>query len=504
MKVWKKLSAVTLALVMVLALSVSAFATTNPATLEKGTVNSEDRTGQQGTFTNPDTPLVQEKTVTLAKEITAYNPETTTIKAPTISYTYTITAANVTDGQTAKPYNLTDKADKHADDVGAVTVPVKQGVTPAAVLVAGGNANSEDGATSNSGTVTWESTEDLSASSAGVANYKGITFNFSNIDFGSAGVYRYVVTEAPTAGYAYGTSGVTDSIVTDTNATGDVNTRYIDVYVKDAVPEEGQTLTGANQWVIYGYTCFYNNGTFTDANKNTVAVKTTGFVAGTTDGDSGHKLSADSYYTYNFTVSKTVVNDSYSATTHAFPFTVIFSNTAIKKNVGIITDKTSASNADGFVGTDNVISGVFASELSSNAFDGVLTIKHGETMKYVGIPCGTAIEVYETNDVNGVTYKVDTRVDSGAATTDNAVTSTTKPDTAVAQTTEADYQSTKAMITTTADTVASVVEHSIAITNTLLNISPTGVTLRYAPYLAMMGAGVVALPLTLRKKEEEF
>jgi len=28
--------------------------------------------------------------------------------------------------------------------------------------------------------------------------------------------------------------------------------------------------------------------------------------------------------------------------------------------------------------------------------------------------------------------------------------------------------------------------------------------LRYAPYLAMLGAGVVALPLTLRKKEELF
>lgn len=77
----KKLGALLLVVVMMLSLSVSAFA------------SSADLAGDGvvGDFTN-DNIQAQNKSVTLYKEITAYNPSTSdvTINAPTITYTYTV------------------------------------------------------------------------------------------------------------------------------------------------------------------------------------------------------------------------------------------------------------------------------------------------------------------------------------------------------------------------------------------------------------------------------
>ena len=71
MKNLKKISALILALVLVLSLSAAAFAAT-----------TLDGNGEQGAFTTEDTPTSQSKTLVLSKEITAYNVDETTIKAP--------------------------------------------------------------------------------------------------------------------------------------------------------------------------------------------------------------------------------------------------------------------------------------------------------------------------------------------------------------------------------------------------------------------------------------
>ncbi len=472
----KKIGALIISAVMIMSLSATAFADT-----------TLDGNGEQGAFQNPDTPVSQDKTLVLSKEITAYNLDETTINAPTISYTYTIGAATVATGST-----VTDAAAKHTSDT-AVTAPVKAGIVSATAP-----------SILNSGVVSWTPAETLTASTDGTANKKDISIDFSGVIFTGPGIYRYAITEALSgATDTYAASGVTETELAD-NTKGS-HVRYIDVYVRPSTetdntkPSYFTDGSTAAQWDIYGYTCFYNNAqTITDANKTTVPVKTTGFVSGTTNGTT--VLKADSYYTYNLTLSKTVVNDGYAAANVAFPFTVLFTNDIVTKNVDIIGNIENAT-VTGY--TDPAMAAP-----SAGTTNGIVNIKSGGQIKYIGIPNGTSVEVYETNTVTGVTYKVDTAVTRATVTTttDNTVVWGDAPQTAVAQAAQKpDYQSTKATITTTADQDDDN-DYTVAITNTLVTISPTGVIIRVAPYALLLGAGAVLFVLSRRgkrKSEEE-
>ena len=468
MKNIKKLSALVLALVMVLAMSTTAFAATN-----LGDGSGTDGVGEDGVFTSKDTPTsITDKTLRLEKEIKVYNLDEATIKAPTISYTYSIAPATVASGTTVTD---SDKSGAIHDTGVTVTVPVKAGVGTPVIA--------------SSGVVAWAATEDVNAGTDGVKNVKDISIDFSSVVFTGPGVYRYEITEALTSGYAYNTSGVTETTAPAPGA----HKRFVDVYVR---PASGYTDgTHNTDWDIYGFTCFYNNESITEANKTTAAVKTTGFVDGTTNGSTS--FLADQYYTFNVTISKVVVNDSYGAATVNFPFTVLFTNATVSAGT-IVTNGATAPTGTDFTHNTSV-------DLTTGNLKGVATLKSGQQIKYVGIPNGTSVEVYETNVATGVTYKVDTSVDAGTATTDNAVSWGNAPASAVAQTTKAAYESTKATITTTAGSDDDTA-HSVAITNTLLTISPTGVTLRIAPYALMLATGMFLLLVSRhrRKDEEEY
>ena len=457
-KNFKKLGALVLALVLMLSLSAAAFADT-----------TLDGNGEQGVFSSKDTPESQNKTLVLEKEIKVYNVDEATIKAPTISYTYSIAAATVPSGATVTD---SDKSGSIHDTGVTVTVPVKAGVGTPTVA--------------NDGVVAWAATEDVSAGTDGVKNVKDISIDFSNVVFTGPGVYRYELTEALTSGYTYASSGVTET----TAPTDGAHTRFIDVYVRPAADYSDGTHN--TDWDIYGYTCFYNNAaTITEENKATAAAKTTGFVDGTsTDGTTTNDFLADQYYTFNLTISKTVVNDGYGAATVEFPFTVLFTNENVSAGT-IVTNGATAPTETDFSHSESV-------NLSTGDLKGIATLKSGKQIKYVGIPNGTSVEVYETNVATGVTYSVDTNKD-GTTTTDSAVVSGSAPASAVAQTTKAAWESTKSTLATTAgydDDTA----HSIAITNTLLTISPTGVTLRIAPYVLMLCAGLLLVAFSRKRK----
>ncbi len=461
MKQIKKISALVLALVLVLSLCVTAFAA-GEAELTNGEV------GGSTTFAT-DKPTTQSKSVKIAKELTVYNKSETSINAPTISYTYAISAGSA-------DINVTDATTDHANGT-AVTVKTKAGVTPNLVTLTGTSAN----------TIAWTPAETVDAADDGAANIKYLTVNFSDVVFGATGVYRYVITETPPTSYA--ASGVTE-----TTSTVSPHVRYLDVYVRPAL--EGFTDgTTAAQWDIYGYVCFVENEEITDAGDTatTGAVKTNGFVAGSND-TTDYK--ADSYYTYNVTVSKTVTGDSFAKATHAFPFTVIFTNATVTNAVDI--SSTTTGTVGGYADPDAG---------APSSAKGILTLKDSSSVKYIGVPCGTNVEVYETNDVAGVTYQVTTTVDGTTSTADDtidvAVISGTTPTTAVAQTaTKANYESTKATFTPTVDT-ADAVDHTIAVDNALQLISPTGVVLRVAPFIVMLVAGIVILLVTRRYRRRE-
>ena len=448
----KKALALALAVLMMASLSVAAFA--------EG--EAELTGGEVGGFTSPDTPTVQNKTLILKKELTAYNLDATQIQAPTISYTYAITAGDA-------GVNVTDATSDHATGIGALKVPTKAGIT-AGVTLTGTDEN----------TIAWTNAEKLTAATNGVANYKDLKIDFSNVVFTGPSIYRYIIAEtAPN----YAASGVT--------ATTGTHTRYLDVYVKAS-----NTFTNgsaASDWDIYGYVCMYDSEDVDPDGDTTTtgAMKTNGFVAGTNDDT---EIKADSYYTFNVTVSKTVQNDNYAKATHAFPFTVIFTNAAVTQSVDI-SSATTGTTPDGFIDPD-------PAALSVGDTKGVVFIKDGASVKYIGIPNGTSVEVYETNDMTGVIYQVTTTLTptGTAPTTDNSVSWDIAPTVAIAQAAAKEaFQSTKATITTTPD-VDDDNAYAVAVTNRLLTISPTGVSLRVAPYALMLCAGLLLVFFSRRRK----
>ena len=217
MKNIKKISALVLALVMVLALTATALA---DVALDNGEV---------GGFTTADMPTVQDKTVILKKELTAYNLNETSIYAPAISYTYAVTAGDAN-------ISVTDAASDHAEGVGAVTVPTKAGITTG-VTVTGTAEN----------VIAWTNADTLTASTDGTANTKDLKISFSNVVFTGPGVYRYVITETLTAqeDNTYVKTGVTETTIPGYYedpvnhqvwhaATQGSHVRYLDVYVKPA------------------------------------------------------------------------------------------------------------------------------------------------------------------------------------------------------------------------------------------------------------------------------
>lgn len=463
MKQLKRIGALVLALVMALALCATAFAD-GEATLTGGEV---------GGFTTPDTPNSQSKLIKIQKELTVYNVNVASINAPTIAYTYAITA-----GQ--EGLAVTDATTDHANNT-AVTAYTKAGVTPTAVTLTG------EGQTNGTAKIEWAATEQVNAGTDGVANYKTLTIDFTNVVFGAAGIYRYVITEtAPD----YTASGVTAT--TDTSDTAHV--RYLDVYVRP-VTTGFTDGTLAADWDIYGYVCMHDNEAITPDGDTTTtgAMKTNGFVAGTND---SVEIKADSYYTYNVTVSKTVTNDAYAKAMHAFPFTVIFTNATITQDVDI--SSTTTGTAAGW--TDPA-----KAALSATTTKGVVTLKDNSSVKYIGIPCGTSVEVYETNDVTGVTYQVTTTVDGTTSTADDTVDAAvvwgTAPTSASAQgSPKNNYESTKATFTPNVNADDDV-DHTIAVDNNLQVISPTGVVLRVAPYVAILVAGIALLVIATRRRK---
>ena len=446
----RKAGAVVLAMAMILGCSMAAFADTS---LGQG--------GEQGAFTTPDSPMSMSKTIILEKELVVYNADEEEINAPTMSYKYVVAPA-------AGGSEITDGADKH-DPEGSITVLVKDGIGSPAVA---------DG-----GIVAWEAEELVKAAKDGASNKKDIKIDFSNIAFKGAGIYRYMITETPVGSYE--AAGITES---EDNS----HTRFIDIYVRLAenIPEnvtKEELESTPAYWDIYGATCFITNSSMTEETK--ALNKTTGFV--TTSEAEGSKA-ADSYYTFNVTVSKIVENDAYGATTIAFPFTVLFTNE--KVSAGTIVKQ-----GTGTTGTDFDHSQ--AVDLSKGELKGVAEIKSGQKVKYAGIPMGTDVEVYETNIASGVVYVVDTKVDDAEAVRDESVNWGEKPSAAIAQADDkASFESTKAVLLTEADTKDEQ-GHTIEVTNTLITISPTGVSLRVAPYIILMAAGIAMLIFARRRRE---
>lgn len=357
--------------------------------------------------------------VTLYKELTVFNPTAGTVNAPTISYAYAIASA-------AGGNTITD-----TDNISVVTYP-------------GSDAT---GTPTITATVAWAPSESVNASATGTKNTKPIEVDFSGVTFQRAGVYRYKITET-IADADYTAAGVVNGTIS--------NERWLDVYVKDTN-------------IIYGYVLMdADNASVTSA-----TAKTEGFVATTGTG----AKTADQYHTFNLTISKTVDNDTYIASTHhQFPFTVTFTNSTVTGAVKpIVTATTNATLTQ----TDAAAIASFAANAP--------TIADGASVTYTGIPMGTTVSIVEKNDVTGTTYAV----------------TTTGADANITNEMVASGSSTTGAISITAQTAGYEADKTVAVANDMQLISPTGVVLRVAPYILMLAGGVVLLILSRKRRSRE-
>ena len=452
-------------------MGTTAFADDDPATLTNGEV---------GGYTAADTQNLDNKKINLKKEITVYNPDETLIYGPAITYTYTIAAADA-----SVLVTVTDDTSDHASGL-ATTTTALAGVTTG-VTMTGTAAN----------TIAWTNADILDASAAGTANYKNLTIDFSNVVFTQPGVYRYTLTETANA---YTSSGVTDGTIT--------GTRYLDVYVMRSDSYTDGTTSA--QWKIYGYVCLDSSLGTTNVTPSTT--KTNGFVD--TDGPSSSTVTADEYHTYNLTIGKTLTGDT-TMNSHKFPFDATWTagnatgtfqfavETTGTAQVTSSTDST-ATSINGTTISTSLLKVGGANAVGTTDKDGTPSIANGATVKYIGIPNGTKVTVTETNDVVGTTYTTTATEKIGS---DGTATGVAFADSSTAvlssdkKTATTDQTDTAVYAESTAPTADKSVE--IQYTNTLAIISPTGVVLRFAPYLLILGAGIVLLAVSRKGRKEE-
>ena len=439
--------------------------------------------GEAGGFTQPDTPNVNDKVVSIQKEITVFNPDEALIYGPAITYTYTVTPGTAV--------SVTDAASDHSSGTAAETTTLP-GITTG-MKVNGGTAGT---AASAAGTLEWTNADILDAADAGTANCKAFTLDFTDVVFTQPGVYRYLITESADA---YTTSGVTETTGT--------HTRCLDVYVMRSDEYDAAEIT-SDDWRIYGYVCVIENEDITPEGDTTStgAVKTNGFVAATNDGT---KVKADEYHTFNLTVGKTLAGDS-TMNSHQFPFDAAWTAGSATgtfqfavKETGATVTKTAQAAATSVGGTSVAANSLYkvggANAAGTDGKDGNPSIASGGTVKYIGIPTGTKAEVTETNNVTGTTYTTTLTVDGSAAAFTGGTAAladedktATMPDGATAIYAQASAPEVDTNVV-------------IQFTNTLSIISPTGYVVRFAPYVAMLIGGIALLVVAKkhRKHTEE-
>lgn len=456
----KKISALLIAVVMIMAMSTTAFAADNTYT-GSGNDNADNFAGLSA---NP-------QTIPLTKGIVFFNANGSDVYEPNVTFNYVVSPASIAaDGSDA---TVTDNQ----------SPAVQRNVYPGPTGGVTGTTISFSASNAIKGTA---------ADGAEVEETGNLGLVISEFD--KPGIYRYIITESVTAP----ATGSTDS--ENLQAAGLAardsaydNTRYLDVYIHYVDDDSDPTTPEVLQ--MYGAVIFKTTESSGDEGEDditTTTKKTTGFEPNpTADGSItyANDPNVDKYYTYDFTVKKTV-SGSMADKTHNFPFYVSISNTITGAKYTYFDDPGTGSGAAETIAAAAINKG-------SDSSSSTLKLKDGEYVKFVGVPSNQttelAVVVMEFND----TYDQYTATVTAVSTTKPTIAKTNGSDGSTGvMTASTGSIETASFAVKTNDTAGQI----ITVNNDLTEISPTGVVLRIAPYALMLGAGVVLLVLSRRRK----
>ena len=331
-------------------------------------------------------------------------------------------------------------------------------VTDAANNTAYVHAGSAGGITLSSSTVAFTG-EDIAAVPAGQEVKKTIGLNVDITKFDRPGIYRYKLTDTTSVSALYA-AGITrdDDYEKD---------RFLDVYVSRK--EDGT-------FQVSGYALQKED---TDG----TLVKDPGYIADSEKPETGDNLT-DNYYTYNITVKKQVTG-AMGDRNHEFPFTITIANES-----------------------KSYYSGKDASALTKSSSTSVSTaLKHGEAYYIRGLSPKAVEGIVETNDTEDLyIVTVEGKASPSATGTSIAVTEGTN-----AQNKSTYTAASSAVSTYDASNGSSSVEAvpesteraEVTYTNNMNEVSPTGVIMRFGPFLFILAAGIMILVSIRRGRTAE-
>ncbi len=385
--------------------------------------------------------------ITINKAVVIANEEGSAASGLTVAY------PDMSFGYSVSPYTITGKTVKDANgDIAEVKAGLAAALTASnsSISIASGsvvlNANGQQAV---NGAITF--TVDVDA--------------YKNAGYG-AGVYRYEITESSDKD-ALAAKGVVRA------ATNKVY--YLDVYLKN-------TSTGGLEPGGFVLSDDDDDITPTDNDKqggfDDVPVDPTPGedpTDPTNDPRDDYQLTGavtdlsvnDHYLTYNVTLNK-VVAGVMGDKTHGFAFTATLDNKGLDYQYEVTgNDAVSLNKA-----LDS------ASDSSVN-----VALSNNGTLKIWGLSPLATVNYSENNNTDSV-YK--TKIDTAAGTVVKAEADL------VAGADLAAYATAQNVTNSLADTAHNAAA-DVVYTNTLNDISPTGVVLRFAPYIAMLGASMILL-----------
>ena len=439
-------------------------------------------------------PAEAQKTFSISKDIVVFNTDASDIFEPNVTYSYSIAPAETTSATIS--------------DANGNSVTVRKGI-PGAVTLKGAN----DTVAGAAATIVFGDEESDKASIKTMVEadtvdtddtIKKITDSMeAAIDaskFPTPGVYRYVITDTTTDATLKAAGIVRDDTNYDENL-------YLDVYIKKDA--DGNS-------VVYGYVLFKDNTTdganhsfVDDATDDDIVLandtaKVSGYTTdseqsdggaggeGTTQGADPATIYSDQYHTYNVTVEKEVTGDL-ADKENEFPFAVSLTNGTITSLADFSVEELEKNDtyaADAATGVALSDSGAWASS--------DLKLKDGDSFMIVGLPAGTSIQVSETNNTADV-YTVTAQLNKGAEGY-----GATYLDEKQVKSQESNGMAKAELINNKdASNPAKPVVDVIHFTNTLEEISPTGLLFMIAPFAAMLAFGVVMITLFVKNKKRD-